>query len=231
MFRFLTKRQPQLTEEMDREDCNQVLLNNTYRQFSVINRLLSQWKKVYKKELRPLMQEEKAYSLLDIGFGGGDVTVKLSEWAEQDGINLKITAIDIDRRALDYVQAEYPAKQIYWKYASSTDLVSEHKKFDFVISNHVLHHLHDNQVPLLLNEAKQLASRKVIFNDIERSSIGYVLFNLFSRLIFNNSFITKDGLTSIKRSFTFKELLAVSPSSWKVKSMFPFRLLLIHDKS
>lgn len=231
MFRFLTKRQPQLAEEMDREDCNPVLLHNTYRQFSVINGLLSQWKKVYKKELRPLMREQKTYSLLDIGFGGGDVTVKLSDWAKQDGFHLKITAIDIDLRALNFAETEYPTKHISWEHASTADLVSKHRKFDFVISNHVLHHLQDDEVTLLLNEAKQLASRKVIFNDIERKWAGYVLFNLFSRLMFNNSFIIKDGLTSIKRSFTYNELQTLSPSSWKVKRIFPFRLLLIHDKS
>ncbi|HET8866347.1 MAG TPA: methyltransferase domain-containing protein [Gracilimonas sp.] len=228
---FLQRRQPNLTEQMDRDNCDSVLLKNTYLQFPLINQLLSQWKRIYKNELRPLMSENRTYSVLDIGFGGGDVPVKLAKWAKEDKIQLNITAIDTDRRAFDFVQKKYPEGLITWKHASSTDLVLKKAQFDFVISNHLLHHLKDSEVSTLLREARELAAQKVIFNDIERSETGYFLFNTFSRLIFKNSFITQDGLTSIKRSFTRNELEKLVPSSWKVKRMLPFRLLLIYERA
>lgn len=228
---FLNERQPQLTEQMDRDNCDPTLLQNTYRQFSTINWLLSQWRRIYRGELRPLMQKGKSYTLLDIGFGGGDVSVNLAKWAQKDGIDLRVTAIDTDRRAVDFVQRHYPDSPVTWRHTSSSDLVADHQTFDFVISNHLLHHLDNNQVKFMTEEVKSLARRKVIFNDIERSDIGYVLFNLFSRPVFWNSYITEDGLTSIKRSFTFGELQDIAPPGWGVKRIFPFRLLLTYAQN
>ena len=231
MFSFLSKRNPSLIEEMDRNDCNPVLLENTYKQFQHINRLLSQWHRVYRNEILPLVKQQRTYSLLDIGFGGGDIPVQLAQWAKRDGIQLHITAIDPDRRAYEFARSNYPEGLVTWRYISSKQLLHENEKFDFVTSNHLLHHLQDREVTTLLKEAKSLSSGKVIFSDIERSNIGYTLFNIFSRLFFRRSFITTDGLISIRRSFTPDELRSLLPADWKVKNMFPFRLLLIHEKS
>lgn len=177
------------------------------------------------------MKENRTYSLLDIGFGGGDVPISLAKWAIQDRIKLNITAIDTDPRALEFVQKNYPEGLIKWRHVSSTDLALKRERYDFVVSNHVLHHLKPDQLSKLFKEARELATLKVLFNDIERSDIGYSLFNVFSRFLFRRSFITEDGLTSIKRSFTRQELVQIVPSGWKVETLFPFRLLLKYDKT
>lgn len=228
---FLSKRQPDLIEFMDREDCDPVLLENTYRQFATINLLLSQWKRIYKNELLPMMQEGITYTLLDIGFGGGDVPIRLAEWAEKDGINLIITAIDTDKRAYNFAQKLYSHPRVTFRHCASSDLVSDSVSFDFVISNHVLHHLPENQMQKFLEETKSLADQKVIFNDIERSDIGYALFTTFARMLFRKSFIVADGLISIQRSYTKSELEKTVPKEWKVKKVFPFRLLLKYGRS
>jgi 2-polyprenyl-3-methyl-5-hydroxy-6-metoxy-1,4-benzoquinol methylase len=228
---FLSKRRPDLIEYMDRDDCDPQLLKNTYRQFATINLLLSQWKRIYKNELRPLMQKGETYSLLDIGFGGGDVPLKLSEWAKEDGLDLKITAIETNKRAIEFIQQLQAPEQITFRHCSSTELLSQSASYDFVISNHVLHHLSKDQTFQILAEAKSLALQKVVFNDIERSDIGYALFTTFARLIFRNSFIVPDGLISIKRSYTKSELDEIAPSGWQVQRLFPFRLLLKYAKN
>lgn len=227
---FLNTRQVDLIELMDKEDCDPKKLKNTYRQFSTINALLSQWKIVYRTILRPLMLDtQQVYTLLDIGFGGGDIPIALSGWAKKDGLRLKITAIEMDSRSIDFVQELPENPDIKYIHCSSSDLVRESKQFDFVISNHVIHHLDEFAFGAILKDAKTLAKRMVVFNDIERSDLGYLLFNIFSRPLFRHSFITEDGLTSIKRSYTKKELLKVISSEWKVRRLFPFRLLLIYE--
>ena len=228
---FLKNRRTDLVELMDRDDCDQHKLENTYRQFYRINGILSQWRRIYTTQLRPLMQDRnREFTLLDIGFGGGDIPFSLAKWAQNDGLNLKITAIELDERALDFVSDLEPHPKIEFKHCSSTQLVLENRTFDFVISNHVLHHLDTDTFSKFLDEAISLAGKKVIFNDIERSDVGYVLFNLFSRLLFRNSFITQDGLTSVKRSFTFSELKHVIPEKWNTDRLFPFRLILSYTK-
>lgn len=231
MTLFLRNRQPQLSEIMDQKEVDVQQLENTYRQFKVINLLLSRWNSIYKREIRPLLSRGKENTLLDIGFGGGDVPLHLSQLAKNDGYNLKITAIEIDERAFRFTQNLEKPDDVLFRLSSSTDLVKKNQQFDFVISNHVLHHLNPEQFHQIMKEAKLLAKKKVIFNDIERSFTGYVLFNLFSRIIFSNSFITADGVISIKRSYRKKELKEEAPPEWLVKRKFPYRLLLVYEKN
>tara|TARA_R110000868_G_scaffold235273_2_gene489015 strand:+ start:335 stop:1039 length:705 start_codon:yes stop_codon:yes gene_type:complete len=224
---YLSHRQPDLVELMDGDDCDLIKLENTYRQFSTINSLLSNWKRIYKNKLKPHMIGTcKTFSLLDIGFGGGDIPISISKWARQDGIDLNITAIETDQRAFNFARSLPNDASVTFLNCSSSDLVKENKSFDFVISNHVLHHLDEENTHQILKEAKDLAKRLVIFNDIERSDFGYTLFNIFSRPLFWNSFIAADGLTSIKRCYTKNELTEIAPKGWKVERSFPFRLLL-----
>ena len=220
-----------MVEEMDRENADPVLLQNTYRQFEKINGLLSQWKSIYKKEIKPHLNKSCPNTLLDIGFGGGDVPINIHRWAKRDGFDLQITAIEIDERAYQYANQLGAPEEISFNFQSSRELVEKNLSFDFVISNHVLHHLNEKQFYEMLDDAKLLATKKIVFNDIKRSYLGYSLFNICSRILFSDSYITKDGLTSIKRSYTQKELCDSAPPDWKVKSKFPFRLLLIYDKT
>lgn len=224
---FLSTRDTTSRERMDDLHCDVNELNNTYRQFSTINSMISGWKSIYKKRIRPLlMNDGPSCTLLDIGFGGGDIPIKLAKWASNDGFNLDITAIETDARALDFVSSVEAPANVQFKHISSRELAEEGKTFDFVISNHLIHHLNQQELHQLLQEAKRLSKKCVLFNDIERSDLGYLLFNIFSRPVFRSSFITQDGLTSIRRSYTRRELEDEVPQSWHVERLFPFRLLL-----
>lgn len=224
---FLSDRDTDNTELMDDPTCDRQALINTYQQFGKVNPLISGWKRIYQNRIRPLFSvQPKGLTLLDIGFGGGDIPICMAKWARDNDINLQITAIETDPRAIDFVQTLDAPPNITFRHCSSTDLVQEGRQFDVVISNHLLHHLNNTVLQKLLEESKKLSTKKILFNDIERSDVGYLLFNLFSRPIFKSSFITQDGLTSIKRSYTKSELQQVVPEAWKVERLFPYRLLL-----
>ncbi len=229
---FLKHRQQHLVELMDNPDSDVELLERTYHHFRTINRLLSKWKSIYRKEIRPVLKQQNgSATLLDIGFGGGDIPALLSSLANSDGFRLKITAIETDKRSLNYVKKKKNLEHIMYRHASSSELLEESTRFDFVISNHLLHHLDESEFLKLCSESSQLASQKVIFNDIERSDIGYLSFFILSQLFFRNSFVWYDGLVSIKRSFTFAELKNAAPAGWQVSRLFPFRLILSYNHS
>jgi len=228
---FLRHRKPALQELMDDPKCDSEKLKNTYRQFRTINKFLSRWDLIYKKEIKPILeQQDGEASLLDIGFGGGDISLQISELAAKDGFHLNITSIDSDPRSLEYIKTLEIPSNIHFRHALSTDLVNEQASYDFVISNHLLHHLDQPSFETICTEAKLLATKKVIFNDIERSDLGYIFFTIFSKLFFRNSFISHDGRISIKRSYTFGELSQIAPDNWKVRRIIPYRLILIYEK-
>lgn len=217
---------------MDSPDCDPRMLANTYRQFKTINKLLTGWTGIYKKWIRPVVasQNGKA-SLLDIGSGGGDILHFLSQLTRRDGFNVQFTGIDPDPRATGFARNNFSATNLNFYKKTSIDLVKKGERFDIVISNHLIHHLSEPGLVNLCGEASKLANRLVLFSDIERSDTGYASFRILAPLLFSNSFIVEDGLTSIRRSYTKNELKRHLPENWDVKKKFPFRLIAIHRKT
>lgn len=247
MIPDLKVRNPGLVEWMDRDDCNPRMLRNTYRYFPVINRMISRWKAVYNTFIRPLLTEDRTYHLLDVGSGGGDITRNIWWWAKRDGYHLDVTGIDPDPRALEYSRRQYlpgrrvpdsleadpqgsqPSTQLNFLPGRTRDLCQKNETFDFVVCNHVLHHLSDTEVRPFLNELQQLATHRIICSDIERSSIGYLLFYFITWPLFPDSYIRTDGLLSIRKSFSLEELRQLVPDHWSVQRQFPYRLIVIGE--
>lgn len=217
---------------MDLPGCDPVRLDRTYAQFALVNRAVSGWRGIYLRQLRPLLSHLSAGStatLLDIGCGGGDVPVMISRWAARDGLRLGITAIDPDPRASRFAAERHRATGVTFRRAMAAELASEGLSFDLVVSNHVLHHLAEEELPAFLAESAALCHGRVVHNDLRRSPAAYGLF-FASSWPFTGSYIRQDGLTSIRRSYTTAELRTAAPPGWSVRRQAPYRNLLILDK-
>ncbi|WP_442860545.1 class I SAM-dependent methyltransferase [Arthrobacter sp. zg-Y820] len=230
-LRTLTERTPDAVEEMDRPDCNPVKLQRTYAQFWLINSVVSGWRRNYVRYLRPQFAAGRTNSLLDIGSGGGDVPRMLARWARRDGLRLEITGIDPDSRAHAFASSQPAMPGLSFRRAFSSELVAEGRSYDVVISNHVLHHLTDEQFPALLADSEALGTGLSLHSDIERSRWGYALFSAGTLPFFPGSFIRQDGLTSIRRSYTAAELAAAAPPGWRCLRHRPWQNLLLHMPS
>ncbi|KAB1650502.1 methyltransferase domain-containing protein [Pseudoclavibacter endophyticus] len=213
---------------MDDPDCDSVLLERTYRQFAAINRLVSGWRRVYRTRIRPRLGSGRRATLLDIGFGGGDIPRAIARWAARDGLGLDITAIDPEPRAIRYVRG-LPDAGVRFERATSAELVARGERYDMVISNHLLHHLDDDERVDLLRDSTTLAREVSIHNDLARARLGYAAFAVATLPLRGRSFAHDDGLLSIRRSYRRDELRAIVPPGWRVESMFPQRLLLTHE--
>lgn len=242
---FLRNRRPELFEQMDNPLCDQEALFRTYDAFERVNRNLAGWRGLYIRYIRPMARElDEALTLLDIGSGGGDITRAICRWAAQDGLVVKATALDIDRRALDYISqrgwANHERTQphsldthISYRQGHTQELIGEGLTFDLIITNHVLHHMSDEECHELCTHAELLCKDRglVLFNDIHRSDLAYGLFSLATLGRFSGTFIRGDGLRSIRRSYTVQELRDILPTSWSVNKMWPFRVVVTYQAS
>lgn len=219
-------RETDALELMDDPGCDAALLDRTYGQFRAVNRLVAGWRGLYVGTLRPVLAASAHPTLLDVGFGGGDVPRRLARWARDDGLDLAVTAIDPDERAVAHVR-RLPAGPVTYRRASSADLVAEGRRFDVVVSNHLLHHLDPTALQSLLSDSEQLAARLALHNDLRRSAVAYGAYAVATRPLARSSFLHADGLLSIRRSYRPHELAAVRPG-WTVRRAAPFRLLLQH---
>jgi 2-polyprenyl-3-methyl-5-hydroxy-6-metoxy-1,4-benzoquinol methylase len=226
------RRDEHAVEEMDRPDCDPMMLQRTYAQFAMVNPLVAGWRRTYVRLIRPALSAAATNTLLDIGSGGGDVPRALARWARRDGLELQVTAADPDPRAHAFAAAR-PAPGVAYRRAYSSELAAEGRRYDVVTSNHLLHHLGADELAGLLGDCSRLAARLAVHSDIERSRTAYALFGTGS-VVFRGSFIRRDGLTSIRRSYRARELgettLCTAGRGWTVQRQFPSRLLLVLRK-
>ena len=213
-------------EIMDSPFCDPARLTRTYQDFRFVNAVVSGWRGIYRRSIRPALSTTTETTLLDIGSGGGDVSRALARWAVRDGLRLRVTGIDPDARAHVYASSQPKIPGLSFRRALSSDLVAEGARFDFVVSNHVLHHLSVDELKGLLVDSEQLALRRVLHADLERSNLAYLGFGLLTWPFFRDSYIRPDGLTSIQRSYTAHELRVAVPAGWSVVRGLPSRLVL-----
>ena len=226
MLLTLRERAVDAVEIMDDPHCDAEALQRTYANFRYVNAVVSGLRHTYRRDIRPRLSAGTGTSLLDIGSGGGDVARSLARWAARDGLRLSVTAIDPDARAHAYATGRPPLPGLEFRRALSSDLVAAGERFDIVLSNHVLHHLSGAELGALLVDSERLSRALVLHGDIERSPLAYVGFALGTWPFFRRSYIRADGLTSIRRSFTWRELAAVAPPGWSVRREVPYRLML-----
>jgi 2-polyprenyl-3-methyl-5-hydroxy-6-metoxy-1,4-benzoquinol methylase len=222
----LRHRDTTVLELMDDPDCDEHALRRTYARFGLVNRLVAGWGRTYRDLLRPRLSAARTTTLLDVGFGGGDLARALAGWARADGLRLAVDAVDPDPRALAFVADQPATRGVTFRAADTTDLLAAGERFDLVTSNHLLHHLDPAALDRVLVECRGLARELVVHSDLRRSRTAYLGWSLAARHAARDSFLHTDGLRSIRRSYTPPELAAVVPDGWRVQPQRPFRLLL-----
>ncbi len=226
MNAWLRRRAHAVRERMDDPDCDPRRLRATYAQFALVNGALAGWRRVFRRWIRPCAPG--GASLLDVGCGGGDVARGLARWSSAAGVPLRVTACDPDARALAYARSA-PGARVRYLQSTMAELLDSGERFDFVISNHVLHHLEEGAVAAFLDHSAALARRRVIHNDLRRSDLAYLAFAAVSWPL-PGSYIAEDGLRSVRRAYTPAELRVLAPAGWRLERLEPFRTLLVLDR-
>ena len=228
----LSARAVDLVELMDDPDADEAALGRTYRRFSAVNAVVSRPGRLYRRDIRPRAAAGGALRILDIGAGGGDLCRDLVRRLRRDGLRADVTALDADERAIRWASAHDDGAGIRYRHAFSGDLVAAGDTYDVVLSNHVLHHLDAAALHAVLDDSRALVGDRglVSHHDIARSRLAYGAFAVGTRPFAGNllagPFIRVDGLLSIRRSYTPRELAAVAPPDWEVRSHLPARLEL-----
>jgi len=162
-------------------------------------------------------------TILDVGSGGGDFAARLALRYP----NAKVCGLDIEEDAIEYAQAKWgtiPNLSFVRK-----DLYElESTSFDVVTSTLCCHHLTDEELVPFLQKMQQIATKKVVINDLQRSKIAYFLFKIISPILFPNPLIFHDGLVSITRGFVYREwqeLLCHFPRK-EIRWHWPFRWIV-----
>src|SRR5439155_9017041 len=82
--------------------------------------------------------------------------------------------------------------------------------YDVVMCSLFLHHLSDEQAPVLLRAMADAAGSLVLINDLRRSRLGYTLAWLGCRLLTRSPIVHVDGPRSVAAAFSPEEALRIA---------------------
>jgi len=234
LFPDLRLRNTSDKEKLELPEADPALVRRTIDQFALINRLLSGSSRLMREHFFRLMerQPERPYTLLDIGAGAGDIAIGAAREARRRGLQLEVTALDNDRRTLPLARQavrDYPEIRVVE--GDARDL-ARLGPFDFIFSNHLLHHLTVEEIGILLERVIAQTKLAFVMNDVKRSSWAYLGFTIFSSLVTIRSFHFHDGRLSIRRAFLPEELRDLIDKSFldqgiEVLETYPARIVLV----
>ena len=130
--------------------------------------------------LRPLMRLMRRWTLrnpihlLDLGTGSADIPRALVCWARSEGIQLAVTAVDVNPVMCGLARkecVEFP--QITIDRHNLLSLPYETHSFDFVTSSQVLHHFAEPDVVRILQQASRIARHGIVMADLRRAHTTY----------------------------------------------------------
>ncbi len=208
MFFDFSKRS-QIRELMDDFCSNEEELFRTLKQFKSINQVFSGMDGLINYEIIKKCKAigHRQITVMDLGAGGGDWSNRIIAFCRQASIDVKIKCIDYDKRIVRFLQDRFKEKKEVT--IIHGDVFNENvwtDPVDFIVGNHILHHLTDESIVRLLKLCFSKVRYGFFFNDLKRSRINWLLFGLTAMIFYRNSFVLKDGTASIRKGFTHKEL-------------------------
>lgn len=169
----------------------------------------------------------KAFKLLDVGFGDGDMLRTIARWAEKRGVAVDLVGVDLNPRSEAAArQHSAPDTRIRWITGDYADLGGE--DWDMVISSLVAHHMTHDQLVAFLRFMQAEARMGWLVNDLHRHGFAHWGFPILARTFGWHRIVRLDGTLSIARSYRPGEwppiLAEAGVTDARVYRAFPFRL-------
>jgi ubiquinone/menaquinone biosynthesis C-methylase UbiE len=217
-------------EMMDLPGNSRELLEEDLANLRTINRSLGAYRGVL-RYLRGVTRAGRirAFSLLDLGTGAGDIPAALARWARKEGIDVKIVGLDLDQVTLDVAgEQTQSCPEVSLVRADVFRLPFLPSSFDFVHASQLLHHFTEDEIVALLKDCSTIARRGILVSDLVRHPLAYYGISALARLFSRNKMTRTDAPLSVKRAFTLGEWRALFSRAGldaaRVAPLFPFRI-------
>ena len=171
--------------------------------------------------------EGATLSVLDVGYGDGDMLRRIARWGDRRGLALRLDGVDLSpASAIAARRRTPPGMTILYR---TGDVFDEPPgSVDVVISSLLTHHLGDEQVVRFLRWMERTARRGWFVNDLHRHPVAYYGFSALSRAAGWHKIVQHDGPISVARSFQRKDWTRLLRAAGveqvaQVRWHFPFR--------
>ena len=175
---------------------------------------------------------DRPLRLLDVGCGGGDLAVALARRAGSEAIGIQIDGCDISEFTIDYARRYSDSREVSNVRFFQHDVLAEPfpDEYDVVMCSLFLHHFDEDDAVRVLGRFKAAARQLVLVQDLQRSSLGYMLAWLGCRLLSRSPVVHIDGPLSVAGAFTEDEVTELAKRAGlpdpEVKPCWPERFLM-----
>jgi SAM-dependent methyltransferase len=144
-------------------------------------------------------------TLLDIGTGAGDLPPREVRWAGRRGYTLRPIGLELSRTAAKMAAgAGVPCAVA----CAGAPPIRE-KSVDLVLLSQVVHHFTPESAVRLVRTCDRLARVGVVVADLRRGGLGRLAFWVGGRALRFDPSTMADGLTSLRRGYTARQLRAL----------------------
>lgn len=175
-----------------------------------------------------------SFSLLDVGFGQGDMLRNIARWARRRGIAATLVGVDLNPRSAPIARAATgPGVEIDFR---TGDYADQPERFDYIISSQVAHHMTGDQLQGFIRHMESSARRGWVIGDLHRHRFAYETYPLLARAMGVHRIVREDGQLSIARSFRRGEWADIlgraglAPDQYRLTRRFPFRMAVEREK-
>ena len=178
-----------------------------------------------RRALRAKAAGSRTLSVLDVGYGQGDMLRRIARWSRRQGIALRLEGVDLSPASAVAAQAVTP-DWMRIRYRTGDVFDEAPGSVDVVISSLFTHHLGDADVVRFVRWMEQASRVGWFVNDLHRHPIAYYGFTALSRVAGWHPMVRHDGPVSVARSFTradWTRTLAVAGVAAQIRWHLPFR--------
>ena len=179
-----------------------------------------------------LWPKDREIRILDVGAGGCDLSLALSDLCERLSVRSRIVCLDRARRTLDFARARVGDHSgLHLVRGDALALPFLPGSFDFVLCSLVLHHIPPEEGAAFLRGLAAAAREGVLVSDLRRGRWEYFWIYLVSRVFFSGHVARNDAPLSVLRSLTLRDARSLLvEAGWKrgrAEKCFPLRLFLL----
>lgn len=178
----------------------------------------------------------RAWRVLDVASGGGDVPTALAERARAYRLPITIHGVDVSPFAVEYAQRR--ASKLGLSNVQFTRLDALNSPlpddYDIITCSLFLHHLDEATAEAFLRKIAFAARHAVLINDLRRTRVGHALAWFSCRILTRSRIVRVDGPMSSRAAYTVDEVAHMAARSGLVGAhisrRWPQRFLLQWSK-
>ncbi len=220
MKRQFDKTQPEL---MDRADASPLELEAALASLRGLNRHFGSHR-IVASFVQRWIQPGGRVRVLDLATGSADIPRLVADYARKVGAQAQIEAVDFHPSTIGTARrlsVAYPEIK-----CTCADVLAfaAGQPFDIVICSLALHHFSDEDAIRLLRRCRELSRAHVLVSDLRRGWLASLGVFLLTALIYRDQMTREDGRTSVRRSFSFRELCRLAEKAgWREFGAARFR--------